>query len=177
MATYMHPIYTQIVGSGGAASVTFNNIPQSYKDLRIFLNTKDARAIVPSDILVRFNGDTGSNYSLTYALMRGDNLGFQAENRINQNNPWWGLGNGTVASTANMFGGNEMHILDYRGAHFKNVYTYGGAIASNEVWPYMSYGVWRSTAAITSITLTPLAPNFVQGSTFTLYGLQDNLAL
>lgn len=32
-------------------------------------------------------------------------------------------------------------------------------------------GLWRSTAAITSITLTPDAGSFATGSTFSLYGI------
>lgn len=178
MAIYMHPIYTQIVGSGGAASVTFNNIPQSYRDLRLIYNTKDTRGLTMSDVQLRLNGDNATNYSVTYLLQRGDTGSSQVENRINQaGNVWLGAGAGALGDQTNMFGGNETHFLDYRGNHFKNYYTYGGAISQSQSWSWASYGLWRSTAAITSITLYPLAPNFAQGSSFTLYGLQDNLYL
>ena len=33
-------------------------------------------------------------------------------------------------------------------------------------------GDWRSTSAVTSITLTASAGSFLSGSTFTLYGVQ-----
>ena len=35
-----------------------------------------------------------------------------------------------------------------------------------------SVGVWRNTAAISTITLTALTANFASGSTFTLYGIK-----
>jgi aspartate/tyrosine/aromatic aminotransferase len=38
MASPITPIYTQTVGSGGALSIAFNNIPQFYTDLKVVIS-------------------------------------------------------------------------------------------------------------------------------------------
>ena len=60
----MSLVSTVTVGSGGAASIQFDNIPQSGKDLFILVSMKITKASGNPDALeVRFNGDTGSNYT------------------------------------------------------------------------------------------------------------------
>lgn len=134
-----------------------------YTDLRIVYNgTISATGM---DIRWRFNGDTGSNYSFTY---------------IN--------GNGSTASSGRQ--SNTTYIASYAttgtsGApgtilfdvmNYSNTTTYKTTLsrvsdAPVELNAYV--GLWRSTSAITSITIFPNANNITAGSTFTLYGISD----
>jgi hypothetical protein len=67
MSTYT-PIATQTLGSA-AASVTFSSIPQGYTDLILVINY--ATSASTGNALLRFNSDTGSNYSETALIGNG----------------------------------------------------------------------------------------------------------
>jgi hypothetical protein len=67
MSTYT-PIATQTLGSA-AASVTFSSIPQGYTDL-ILVCSPVSTTGSNTFMWIRYNSDTGSNYSLT--SMRGN---------------------------------------------------------------------------------------------------------
>ena len=46
MATTLNLISKQTVGSAGASSITFSNIPQTYTDLKVIISGRDARGTV-----------------------------------------------------------------------------------------------------------------------------------
>ena len=61
MSTYT-PIASH-TASGSESSITFSSIPQGYTDLvLVFLGKVDSGS---GDLGLRFNADTGSNYSTT----------------------------------------------------------------------------------------------------------------
>ena len=68
-------------------------------------------------------------------------------------------------------GGKELkeNIMNYTNtAIFKPVvgrYDYSGQVETHA-------GLWRNTAAITSVSMVSLGQAFVTGSTFTLYGIK-----
>lgn len=158
----MFPIAMTSVGSSGASTITFSNIPQTYKhlQLRFIYETGDWGTF-------RFNGDTtASNY-------RGH----------------WLAGNGSAASagtTANIIyepassnGGARntyagvIDILDYTSTT-KNKVTRSleGFDQNGGGLIYLTSGLWMSTAAVTSISLTRNATNWSQFSQFALYGIK-----
>ncbi len=58
---------TITVPSGGSASITFSGIPTDYNRLQIWGFGQSSRATYGwDDVLIRFNGDTASNYSRHY---------------------------------------------------------------------------------------------------------------
>ena len=57
----MTPIATQTL-SASATSITFSNIPQTYTDLVVIMQFGQT---IGDDVKMRFNGDTGTNYSST----------------------------------------------------------------------------------------------------------------
>lgn len=116
------------------------------------------------DIRFRFNGDTGSNYSFTSLAGNGSTA---ASGR--QSNTSYVASYALVGTSANP-GTIIMNIQNYSNTTTNKTVIYRNSDAVSEVTAYA--GLWRSTAAITSVTAFPSANNFAAGSTFTLYGLK-----
>ena len=79
MSTYT-PIATQTL-SANTASVTFSSIPQGYTDLVLIVSATPVAAGT-WNLEMRFNNDTGSNYSRT--VLSGDGSTAQSDRQSNQ---------------------------------------------------------------------------------------------
>jgi hypothetical protein len=157
------PIQTQTLGAN-AASVTFSSIPQTYTDLVLQIVAGTNTGLTEPKIVL--NADTGSNYSNT--SLSGTGSVASSSRRTNQTG-WlldWAGG-----ITTNVYQYNSTtHIQNY-----SNSTTYKTAVTranSTDYGPDAITFLWRSTAAITSVQLVPIANNFLAGSTFTLYGIK-----
>jgi hypothetical protein len=155
-ATY-EAIATQTIGSA-QASVTFSSIPSTYTDLVLVVagtNTTSAQSIG-----VTFNGDTGTNYSRTAVYGDGSSaLSIRTANGAALDAVYYGTtqGNGII------------NIMNYANTTtFKTV-----ILRSNDTTSALNatVGLWRNTAAITSLTLTA-ATTLAANSTFNLYGIK-----
>ena len=158
---------TITVGAAGAASVTFNSIPQTgYTDLVIKVSARDTRASAYYDLGISFNGLTTN---LTGRILYGDGSGTASYNVSNGNVAF----DNSDTSTANTFSNLEYYIPNYASANYKSFsvdnVTENNATAS--ALALLSAGLWSSTAAITSVTFTPLSGTLKQHSTFSLYGV------
>lgn len=169
MTIAMQPIYTQTVGSGGAATVTFNNIPQTFTDLAVQISSRSTSGYGAGNpsLAMKFiyNGDTSETlYSSTYELSTGSGRYSGAA--------WAGWMNSSN-STATTFGSLMGYLPNYTSANFKSVLT-DNAVEDNGTTG-LYYGIqaqlYRSTSAITSVKFVPELGNFAQYSTFTLYGI------
>jgi hypothetical protein len=169
-------IATTTVGSGGTASVTFSSISQTYTHLQIRWLMRSNRATGFNDALrVRFNSDTGSNYS--NHLLYGDGTGAYADAGTNTTSMPLGYGssNNNIASS---FGAGVIDILDYANT---SKYTTGRGLtglstngAGDETIGLAS-GSWRNLNAVTSITIFPgTGTLFNEYSSFALYGIKGN---
>lgn len=164
MASTYEPIATQTLGSS-AASVTFSSIPSTYTDLILVTNEKQTGSRASA---MQFNSDTGSNYSMTE--MYGDGSSTGSTRLSNYARIYYAYD--VFADTSN-FGLNTVtHFLNYA-----NTSTYKTIItrASNRNGGGTSamVGLWRSTAAISTIYLyLDNLSNYAAGSTFTLYGIK-----
>jgi hypothetical protein len=165
MSVFLQPIYTQTVGAGGVASITFNNIPQGFTDLKVELsgqNTTTSGACV-----VRFNGVT-TGYSTRRMYGNGSSVltdFFNESYYLFTNSSDFGATNFSISS---------MYISDYTNGNFKqvNCSVAQPRNATNSVEAIIA-GLWENTAPITSITVTPLAGNIAQHSTITVYGVSN----
>ena len=164
MASTYTPIATTTLGSA-TPSYTFSSIPSTYTDLILIINGGTAAT---TNVQLRFNGDTATNYSSSHLYGDGTSAGsFRYSNAT-------ALQINYYAYPENAFDWNAIcHIQNY-----SNSTTYKTAIArankaSNGV--NAAVGLWRSTAAITSVTVRSSdgTTNFNVGSTFTLYGIQS----
>ena len=162
------PIATQTLVST-AATVTFSSIPATYTDLVLIVNAKDS-SFTNRDIIVRFNSDTGSNYSITYIYGNGSTA---ASGRYS-NNTYCNLGYFTTRGTTDGYVGIA-NIMNYSNTTTnKTMLTRSNAVSSDTSLPGTEAiaNLWRSTAAINSVALTSPTSTFAIGSTFTLYGIK-----
>lgn len=165
-------VATTVVGTA-VPSVTFNTSALSqYKHLQIRMTTRSSTTY-GDDVILRFNGDTGSTYSHHLLVGNGSNA-----NSYNGTNQTFIKGGYTIATdqTASSFGAGIIDILDFGDTNkYKTTRNLTGGNASGgqgsqiQLWS----GNWRSTSAVTSIVLsTYAAANFLTGSRFSLYGLK-----
>lgn len=171
-ASDMELISTIRVGSAGAASVTFSAIPQEFKHLQIRCVALSNRASTGDNLIFRFNGDTATNYA--DHLLYGTGASALSGNDINQ--AFANIVRLPAASiAANVFGAGVIDILDYsNSSKFKTARSIGGwdSNGNGEIWGAAS-GLWRSTAAVTSLYLSVNAGTLLQpNSKFSLYGIR-----
>ena len=155
-ATYT-PLATNTLGST-SSSVTFSSISGSYTDLVLVIQGTHT-STGNNWIGLQYNGDTGTNYSST--VTRGD--GSSATTSRNTSDNYAGRTIITSAQQSNAI---------YQIQNYSNSTTYKTCLArSNGDEVDMSVGLWRNTAAITTVTIVNIGTTFSSGSTFTLYGI------
>lgn len=155
----MTPIATNTLASA-ASTVTFSNIPQGYTDLVLVWNGATATS---NNVSLRFNSDASTNYSTT--RMRG--TGTSAES-----SRW--------SNISMMYGANPdttgNSTVTWQIQNYSNSTTYKTAIArgggaGGETGAYV--GLWRSTSAITSVTvIINGSVNMNSGTSITIYGVK-----
>jgi hypothetical protein len=160
-STY-EPIATTTLSSA-QANVTFSTISGNYTDLVLICNAKGASA---QSMRMQLNSDTGSNYSTvnTFTDLFGSpstsSSRYTSENSIR------------VGYVQNGISTTDFLNCIIQLQNYSNSTTYKSVIAKSFKAVNHSMGLWRSTAAITSIVLFPAGSvNFSSGSSFTLYGI------
>jgi hypothetical protein len=162
-------IATVTVGSGGASSITFSSIPSTYTHLQLRGISRGGYAESDDTIYATFNGDTAANYSFHNLLgnnSAGANAGTSQSNiqiaRIAE-----------ASLTSNDFATAVIDILDYTNTNkYKTTRSLSGWDGNGSGDIRLISGNWRSTSAITSITLTPGSGSFLQYTQFALYGIK-----
>jgi hypothetical protein len=153
-ATYK-PLATVTLGSS-ASTVTFSNIPATYRDL-IFVLSGIVSAGGGEVIRVNFNGDTTSgNYSAVLANGTGSTANSATEARR------FGLIYASRSQTVASF-------MDYSATDKHKTYLSRTGGASNVL--EVIAGRWANSAAITSIRVFTDANGFASGTTLSLYGV------
>ena len=167
-------ISSQVLTSS-AATVTFSAIPGTFKDL-----------------VLRISARTDQNSTtafLTYYLNAGG-TGLQSESYLGAggsttetgrtSNSNGGIGSGGFislsgnTSTSNTFGSAEIYIPSYTASRNKATGNVGmGETNATAIQMGITAGLWRNTAAVTTIALSPSGSNFLSGSSFYLYGLAN----
>lgn len=169
-------IQTYTLGSS-QSTVTFSTIPSTYKhlQLRLLIRGDYVGANFNDNILLRFNSDSGSNYT-RHLLYAQDNSGALAFGAANTTSAFAGAAPNASTGISNVFAGGVTDILDYADTNkFKTVRTLQGYDTNGGGKQRLSFesSAWRSTSAITSITITSdNADNWVQYSSFALYGIK-----
>jgi len=158
------------VGAAGASSVTFTSIPQTFTDLVVKWSARVTDTATDSvQVVLQFNGDTGSNYSRRSLYGDGGAAGSSSATTTFMRFGWAS----TNGNTANTFGQGEFYVPNYTGSSQKSVSADGVAEsnATQYIYAGLHAGLWTGTSAISSITLSVPSWSFVQYSTFYLYGI------
>jgi hypothetical protein len=171
MATSTTLISSVTVGSGGASSIDFTSIPATYTDLMVKCSIRDTTAGVGAYLYLRFNNDSGANYSSKTIEGNGASAGSYSNTTQTKMLFWNTTGGG---ATANTFGNAELYVPNYLSSNQKSV-SMDTVAETNATTEYMDLvaGIWTGTAAITRLTLLPDA-GFAQYSTAYLYGIKNS---
>lgn len=147
-----------VTTASSATSITFSSIPQTYNFLRLMLYVRTQSVYSLTSGVMRFNSDSSSSY---YSA----DLGTASQTYIRG-----GVFSGPATYDANIASIADILIAGYSGTSFtKPCYMHWGGqnnTSSTASFVYASfYGIWRSTAAITSVTMTmDSAEAFANGS-------------
>jgi len=169
MSVFLQPLQTVTVGSGGASSVTFSNIPQTFTDLVIKTSIRDSvSGTFNAGMRIIFNGSS-SGYSDTYLYADGSTT----YSTRDSSGSWIRIGAQPASgATANTFSNDEIYIPNYTSSNYKSVI--GDSVGENNgttSYVTLAAGLWSNTAAITSIQLQSNSAAWVQYSKFSLYGV------
>jgi len=173
MATNTYVALDKVTVSGSTTNtVTFSSIPSTYTDLVIVANGYTLTTDISQRI--RFNSDTGTNYSLTYV---GGNGTSASSGRTTSGTGIYANYLTGWSSTSTQPGNWVFSIMNYA-----NSTTYKTCLSRANQPVGSSYpgteavvGLWRNTAAITSLTIEAgysSSHYFAAGTTLSLYGIK-----
>lgn len=163
----------QTITSGSQATVDFQSISGSYRNLKIVFNSADTHAGTDfQQVFLKFNNDgTSGNYTSTLRIISANGTGTTTYVAPSSSGMFSGIQ--PQAGTSNASGIADFIIPDYsQTTFFKSLGgTYGAFSTNSGVQEGALQGVWKSTAAVTRLTFSTDGTAFLDGSTFTLYGM------
>jgi hypothetical protein len=163
MAATYEPIATTTLGSA-AATIDFTSISSAYTDLRLVIVGKYTSA--GGNTRITFNSDTASNYSST--RIAGDGTSASSDRLTNQTFQRLNFdGNSTTIPDL-----LTVDIFSYAGSTFKTSLITSTEDKNGSGSVIRTVGLYRSTTAISSITISLSSSTFASGTTATLYGIK-----
>jgi hypothetical protein len=168
----MELISTSLISSP-VSSVTFDvtGLGSSYKHLHFRITGRDTNSSDQA-IGLRFNGDTGSNYTFHQIYANGSTISSNGFGTGTFNYAGLGLMPG-ASYTSNSFGAVIIDILDFAST------TKNKTCRANLAWLSTSANnlnfrssAWLSTSAITSVNVFATGTSFAIGSRISIYGIK-----
>ena len=148
--------------SSTSNDVTFSSVPATYTDIVAICNTSITSG--SADLWFNFNSDTGGNYSITFMSATGSAVqGARNTNATKMSVTNYGYLETTIGT----------YIVNIQ--NYSNTTTYKSTLTrANTTSNGLAFGggLWRNTAAISTIKISPSTSTFVSGSMFTLYGIK-----
>jgi hypothetical protein len=157
------PIATTTITGSSSTTINFTSIPSTYTDLVLVLQgTANSNYW---DLYIRFNSDTGSNYSVTrlFGSSAGAGSNRLTSDTLIQSTYYGNLGTGQSNQILN--------VMNYANTTTNKTVLVRANNTANGV--DASVGLYRSTAAINAINLLMFSGgSFQVGTTATLYGIK-----
>jgi len=162
-------ISTQTLSST-ATTISFSSLPSNYSHLQIRYSVRQSTTGTLLAML-NFNSDTGANYAWHRLYGNGSTVSSDATSSTTQILALTAPGG---SDTTGVFMPAIVDILDYRStAKNKTVRFLTGCETNNTARVVgLTSGLWASTAAVSSLTLTALSGSFAIGSRFSIYGVK-----
>jgi hypothetical protein len=141
----------------GTSTVTFSSVPSTYTDLVVIVSGSTAGN---DTIGLRFNSDSGTNYSYVQIYGDGTTAGSTRAN------------NETFARIGPMYNSQSITIasvMNYSNSTTNKTVVARANNAGNQLNALVA--LWRNTAAITNVTVDAIFGSFNSGTTVSLYGI------
>jgi hypothetical protein len=162
MATNTYVALDKVTLSSTSALITLSSIPSTYTDLVLVANFG---ATASGDYRIRVNSNTSTtDYSYTYVAGNGTAASSSRNPNTDRFSSGFLVGTDTGSNTVVHQFQNYSNTTTYK------TVVYRSNMPSGEV--SAAAGLWRSTAAISSIYIYPTGGSFAIGSTFSLYGIR-----
>jgi hypothetical protein len=149
------PLATVTLGAS-ASSVTFSSIPATYRDLILVAS---GTATSNGALLLRYNGDTGSNYSRVGMAGNGSSAASFSGTDTSVGLTLWQTTQGNI----------KIQVMDYSATDKHTTGLSNGGLAGAEAVAIAHR--WANTAAVTSITILHNSFQMAAGTTLSLYGV------
>jgi hypothetical protein len=164
MPVTYEPIATTTLGTA-ASSITFSSISSAYTDLRLVVVS---RYTDNGSTYLRYNNDSGSNYSYTWVYGTGSATGsyaFTSQTEFDID-----LASNFSTTTPAFW---SLDIFSYAGSTYKTALqtTQNDTNGSGTVERVVR--LWRSTSAINQLNIYRPSGTFTAGTTATLYGIKN----
>jgi len=163
--------------TGTTASVTFSSLNSTYgadyQHLQIRYVIRNDNSNPYSESSLQFNSEGSPNYARHAIIGNGSSI--TVGGVANDGPIMLYTGSAGNTATANSFGAGVVDILDaFETTKYKTIRNLAGRIVGGgEDRVALSSGVWKNTAAVTTLTLDQvIGSNFLTGSRFSLYGLK-----
>lgn len=163
----MQLIQTVTVGSGGAASISFTSIPQTFTDLYVLISARGASSSDFPAVGLKLNSAT-TNYSTRYLLGSGSSTASGTTA-----NTYLRIGNASGSSqTASTFANASAYIPNYTSSTSKSI-SADTVSENNATAAYQNIvaALWTGTDPITQLDVIIDGFNLVQYSSASLYGI------
>lgn len=145
-----------------SATITFSSISSSYTDLVLVIAATNTGG--NTDLFMRLNNDTGTNYSYNWFSSTGSSVtSGRVSTTANVRLGYYALPQSTVEYHS------VTHILSYTDTNSYTTWMTRANAAS--AGADMLSGTWRNDSAINRIDIVASAGAFGIGSTFSLYGI------
>ena len=157
--------------SSNQSTIDFSSISSSYSHLQLRCFVRMNRAATGDDMTVRFNSDTANNYSWHGLRGDGSGVGVYDSSSTSFMNVFDLVGDSAASNT---FSCAIIDILDYKDTNkYKTIRGLSGGDRNGAGAVAISSGNWRSTSAITGISLGGrYGSGILSGSTVALYGIK-----
>lgn len=160
-----------VVGSGGAASISFTGIPSNYDDLIMKVSARE-ETTNNFEFALEVNGSSSAIYN--WRFIQGNGASAISDNRSNQT-----IGNAFVLpssnSTSSTFGNAEIYIPNYTSSTNKPISVDSvGENNGTTAYMRMTAFLFASISSITSLAIKLSSGELNEFSTATLYGIKKS---
>ena len=143
--------------STSTSEIVFSSIPATYRDLIVVFT---GTGTISDNQRARFNGNTGSNYSVVFA--RGNGSTATSSSSTDTQFTFGEIDSSVVCT-------NIMQIFDYAQTDKHKTILQRSNDTTNSVFMYA--GRWALTDAINTISIYPASGSYNIGATCSLYGI------